>query len=190
MKVSTVVLISALALALNVSTTYADERTPEQVKAAREFTVEGVGFNATPQTIRAKWPTATSVPKQSNPQIGLECIRVEGTANTDGIDFFFLDGKLMNMLVWYFPSRTSKMGSWSTIAEKVVARLGKADVDSKGLDQDSKSKEICEYDWVIEDAERWVRLHVTTEFSVLKVWDREVARKKLAKEKATAETGF
>ena len=188
MKVSTVVLISAVALAFNV--THADERTTEQVKAAKEFTIEGVGLDATPQTIRAKWPTATSVPKESNPKIGQELIRVDRTANTDGIDFDFLDGKLMSMSVFYFPGRTNKMGGWSTISEKIVARLGKADADSTGMDYDSNSKVICEYHWIVEDAERAVRLYVTKELALLRILDRELARKKIAKEKATAETGF
>ncbi len=190
MKASVSALLCVLLLAFGAESARADDRTPEQIKAAKEFTVEGIGFSATPQTIRTKWPTAERVAEESNAKLGLEVLRVDSTPNTDGVDFHFLDGRLMKMQVWYFPERVKKMGGYLTVAEKLVTRLGKADADSKGGNVDESEGEICQFDWVIPEAERWIRYHVTKKVAVLSVWDREVARKKEAKEKASADTGF
>jgi hypothetical protein len=72
----------------------------------------------------------------------------------------------------------------------LVAKLGKADADSEGINDDPKSENIADYDWVIPEAERWFSYVVTTKGALLTIWDREIARKKQAKEKAAAETGF
>jgi hypothetical protein len=190
MKVVPVVVACLAVLVASTGSIRADERTPEQIKAAKEFAVEGIGFTATPQTIRAKWPQTERVAEDSNPKIGLEVLLVPETQNTDGIQFTFLDGKLMQIFVLYLPARVKKMGGWTTIAEKVVARLGKADADSKGVDRDPKSDKVADFDWVIPEAERWFQYKVNTDAAALIIWDREVARKKEAKEKAVAETGF
>lgn len=182
-----VVCASVVALA---TLSQADDRTPEQIKAAKDFMIEGIGFSATPQTIRAKWQFAKTVEKESNPKIGFEVLRVGETPNTDGIDFCFLDGKLMQMWVWYAPQRLNKIGGWDVILDRLIKKFGKGDADSKGTKVDTEDGEVYQIDWVIPEAERWVRYDVKKKVAVLQIWDREVARKKEAKEKATAETGF
>jgi hypothetical protein len=191
MKTTVAKIAYAIAIILvGASLCQADDRTPEQVKAAKDFMVEGISFTATPQTIRAKWPNIERVAKDSDAKLGLEVLRVDTTLNTDGIDFTFVDGKLMQMLVWYFPDRLNKMGGSETIATRIVAKLGKADADSDGYNVDGAEGQICKFDWVIPDADRFIRLSARKKSTVLIVQDRELKKKLEAKKQASANTGF
>jgi hypothetical protein len=190
MKGMLVVTASAIALAACSVVAHAADKTPEQIKAAKEFIIEGIGFSATPQTIRTKWPNAERVAKESNSKIGVEVLFVSETQNTDAMQFTFLDGKLMKIQALYQPARVKKMGGWETIAEKLVAKLGKADADSEVIDDDPKSEKIADFDWVIPEAERWFSYVVSKKSALLTICDIELARKKEAKEKAAADTGF
>lgn len=187
MKVLPVVIVCLAALAASMEGVRADDRTPEQIKAAKEFTVEGIGFSATPQTIRTKWPSAERVAKECDAKLGWETLRVGKTPNTDGIDFSFLDGKLVLMWVWYFPERTNQMGGWEVIPRRIVDKLGKAEAGSnEGKDED----EIFRADWVIPEANRFIRFIAEKKRSILIIVDREMQKQLEQKRQAAANTGF
>ncbi len=183
MKIKNIALF-AIALVTSATTALADDNTPEQVKAAKEFKVEGIDLTATLESIRAKWPSLVYVEKESNKKIGLAYYRVDKTTNTDGLDFAFLDGKLMSIFVWYFPARIDKMGGASILAEKIVARIGKADNAKK---EDDKSFSAT---WRFVEAGRYFIFEGNKERSILTIMDIAVSEKMTEKQKATAETGF
>jgi len=188
MKRLTVVGALVLSCVLRLTNCYAEDRTPEQIKAAKDFSVEGMNFmNTTLQAIRTKWPGASRYEKECDAKIGWETWRVDKTANTDGIDFSFVDGKLVSMWVWYFRQRTDKMGGLDVIPQRVKDKLGLADVAKR----DAEDDELARFDWVIPDANRFIRLIIfKDQKTTLYIVDRNLRNVLEEKQKATANTGF
>ena len=184
MRISVIVSILASTLALSTLVGRAEDRTPDQIKAAKEFAVEGIGFGVNPQTIRVKWPNVKRVAESSDSKIAWETLRVPDTTNTDGIDFEFLEGKLVSMVVWYFPDRVSRMGGWEILPERIQGKLGLADSLEKA------DAEIFRADWVIPEANRFVRLVVENKKAFMVITDRDAKEQVIHKKQSSASTGF
>ena len=189
--------VTALVLAcvLRLTNCYAEEereqdveRTQEQINAAKDFGVEGMNFtNTTPQTIRNKWASAARYEKECDAKIGWETWRVDKTANTDGIDFSFVNGKLESMWVWYFRQRIDKMGGFEVFPKRITDKLGKPDKGQRNAEEG----ELLRFDWVIPEASRFIRLiWYKDQKTTLYIVDRNLRNALEEKQKASANTGF
>jgi hypothetical protein len=107
-------------------------RTPEQVKAIRDFRIEGVGLKTTRDEFLAMFKEAELEKENSTIKLGIEIYKVARTRETDGIRFKFLDGKLVKILASYSPSRIKAIGGDSIIPEKLTLRFGKSESDNSG----------------------------------------------------------
>lgn len=163
--------------------------TPEQLAAARDFAIEGIGLNTTVTSFKAKYPSAELIADESDTACNMVFYRVDSTSSTDGIDVKFFSGKVLEIRAWYFPSRVNKtFGTWGVIAEKLVQKIGKADEVKEGNDDDNVIARIF---WRFPDeVNRYFAMDVTTERVLLVATNLLQYKKYLELKKSKADVGF
>jgi hypothetical protein len=176
-----------LALTNTLSSVAAPSETA-QIKAAKSFQVEGVKLGMTKDEFYGLFPNATDLDDLTEISSGTVGVRVSETPNTDGIDAAFWKGRLLEYYVRYSPERVESMGSWHTIARRIVARLGKADAVSPGATHEKGV--IFEATWKIDRADFCLIFTVKPERALLNVVDTEAHTMRGKEKGAKANTGF
>lgn len=162
-------------------------RTPEEIAAAREFTVENIGFSNTISLLKSKYPDAQIVQEESDSACNLVFYRIDSTNSTDGLDISFYKGKILELRAWYFPERVhGSFGSWDVIAEKLVSKIGKAEDVKQGKGED----DIAEITWRIPEAKRYFRLEVTTKRVLLQIVNTDLLKQYKDLKKLKGNAGF
>jgi len=160
---------------------------PEQIQAASEFSIEGVGFQTTLTSFKTKFTQAKEIESESEPEFGVMFYRIDTTANTDGIDVIFYNNKVMELRVWYFPSRiNSVFGTWTIIGEKLVKKIGHADEGNQG----TTNKDIASLTWRIPEAKRYFNIKVTISKLLLKAVNMELYEECTNLKNSKANVGF
>ncbi len=104
-------------------------RTPEQLKAIREFQIEGVGLKTTRDEFLAIFKEAEFEKENSIQKLGIDIYKVGRTRETDGIRVKFLEGKLVKILASYSQARIKAIGGDSIIPDKLKFRFGLTELD-------------------------------------------------------------
>ena len=165
---------------------FGDDHTADQNKAAKEFTLEGIGLGATYSAVKAKHPDIEFVKDKSDAKVGLAIWKTYSSKAVDIITFNFLDGKLYKIEVFYMDKTLDKFGGYKTVYEKLVAKYGKEDETS------DDEKFVCDYTWQFFDADRFMNYYIVkTNYSgYLVVVDKALTRQLTEKKKANANVGF
>ena len=168
----------------------ADDRTDDEISAARSFKIESVSHGMSEKDFRALYPDAVPLDDLTDVNTGTTGLRVAQTRNTDGIDAAFWKGRLIEFYAWYGVPRTSMLGGYMTLIKRLVEKLGKGDADSRGASEDPNSDEIVQLKWRIPDANFYCEILVKKEMNRINVADMRAwtERDKLKADKA--DVGF
>lgn len=186
----TLVITALSFLAVGVEPLRADDRTDDEISAARSFKLESVHLGMSEKEFRALYPDATPLDDLADANTGTTGLRVAQTINTDGIDAAFWKGRLIEFYAWYGVQRTKMLGGYTTLIERLVNKLGKGDADSRGANEDPQSDEILQLRWRIPEADFYCEILVEKKINRINVADMRAwtERDKLRAEKA--DVGF
>jgi hypothetical protein len=162
-----------------------DERTKEQIKAAKEFTFEGIPFSTTLEQFKKKHPSATPG-EDTDSKIGVAEFRFDSDAATI-VSAKFFQGKLYRITMLYEGVKLSNVGGSEALLERLTKKFGKPDANSRGII--SKGPLEWEGQWAIPDASRFVKIHAALGSVEIGVADTAIYDKLLAKRKAS-NSGF
>jgi hypothetical protein len=176
--------------ALGAEPLRADDRTRDEISAARSFKLESVFLGMSENEFRALFPNAAPLDDLTDANTGTTGLRVARTRNTDGIDAAFWKGRLIEFYAWYGAERANKLGSYITLIDRLVDKLGKADADSRGASEDPNSDEIAHLKWRIPQADFYCEILVKKKINRINVADMRAwtERDKLRADKA--DVGF
>jgi len=167
----------------------AQERTSDQIAAARDFRIEGVSLGMTQSDFIRLYPkhdVPTDVGDIATNTIGL-C--TEPTKNTDGISAAFWKEKLLEFYVFYSADQTDRMGGGLILAEKLSDKYGKPDADSPGKTKYS-DKDITQLNWTISDANLFVELEIFLGKAMITVRNISLYSERERQKKQNANPGF
>ena len=187
MKIKILALVGFLCFPIGFAVNaFGDDRTAEQNKAAKDFTVEGLGLGATYTAIKAKYPYIEFISKDSDSNVGLAVWRTFSTKKVDAVRFYIFNGKLYKISIFYTAETLTKFGGYDTIYQKLVEKYGKEDESSP----DEKS--LCDYTWQLFDVNRFINYTVVKESGAgfVIVADKELSRQLTEKRKSQADVGF
>ena len=103
--------------------------------------------------------------------------------------FFFKD-QLYSVRLGYDPGRTSAIGGWTTILERLVGRFGKAHSESAGVFPINQEGQFAEYFWHFRQIAQSIMLRVYTDSTVVEFTDDNLELAALDKKKREANLGF
>ena len=186
MKSMNAILVLSVAM-LFVHHVYGDDSMTTHVANAKSFSIEGVKLGMTIDDFKKLFPAAEPLSDLSDTVNNKQGFRVDSTANTDGIDAAFFEGKLFDCYVWYMPSRLNKMGGDETILNKLVEKFGKANADSKGYDGENSKLELH---WRIPEADFYCSFMATPNKSTMNITDTAAFKKFMELKAKKANVGF
>lgn len=176
--------VRTIVLAFSAIVAHSSDRTPEQIKAAKEFAIDHIGLSLSYSATKRAIPTIERMEKDSDITIGLESWRANNTTNTDGLDMTFLDGKMMGLIAFYSSERILEMGGWDTIVRRVAGKIGKAVIIK------AEDNELYRFEWKIQEINRIFRYIVTKKACVLAIIDIDLQNEMISRRSKRANTGF
>jgi hypothetical protein len=156
MRVKVFALLGLLSVSISVAVNaFADSHTDEQKKAAKEFSIEGIGLGASYSEIHAKFPDIEFRKDLSDPKVGLAVWRTYKSKTSDGIAFSLFGGKVYKIEVGYLSKTLTDLGGYKTVYDKLVAKYGKEDKST--VDE----KFLASFTWKFYDVDRYIAYQVT-----------------------------
>lgn len=188
--------LSAALLLLFVLPAFSQEPSPPSVSggnrflAIRDYTFQGMTFGTDLKTFQEKYPSALPWAEESDPDNGLQVFLLTDVSGPDQVVLSFYNNQLFRVTLIYSVPTINAMGGWQTLAEKLVAKYGKADGDSLGTDVKGDD-EVANYFWrFIPSVNRTIRLRVMTKAAKVEFSDASAYEKWQARKKQNANVGF
>ena len=170
----------------------ADDRTEEQVRAAKDYAFNGISFSTSVNDLKKLYPKLTAIKDGTEAGLKLETYVIneaEGAKPADALCLYFCDGALYKMKLLYTDDMVKGMGGLGVLVGRVANKFGKPDEDSLGIISEDPPK--LDTHWGIKDAGRRIEMWNSSEERIgIVISDLPiVAKLQAAKEKA-AKTGF
>ena len=171
-----------------VFSSWAHAYEPAQRKAIKEFSFKGVGFGASVEDLQQALPV-DFVDEESSPEKGH---KIFGHAPEGGdvnfVFFSFFNDSLFEFRLIYNAETAKRIGSWNTIAERLVKKFGKADGESKGTKVEEPV--IVSLFWKFREDDRFIEMEVDKDFVRVGFTDLAGYRRWGAAKKEGADVGF
>lgn len=182
-----ILLIGAVLLSVQDARADAPLAGPED--AARSFQFEGIGFSMMRSEFRKKYPAATLLAEESEPELDLQCYRLTDLPAADALQVYFYSDRMHKMRIIYVPARVAKLGGASVIVNRLVKRFGKAESDSRGNFQHAGTQ-CAELHWKFGGSDRYIQCIVMGIGCVVEFVDTHVEAAIQARREAAADLGF
>jgi len=96
------------------------------------FEFHGMSFGGSEDDIEEFFSDCAYDKASSDPKAGIGVYNVEATG-VDEAKLWFFSGRLYMVTLIYGAARVASMGDWTAIADRLVARFGKANAESSGV---------------------------------------------------------
>jgi hypothetical protein len=106
-----------------------DERTNEQMLAAKQFTFEGVALSCSLKDFLLKYPSAQLLGSESQANLGIKCYCVRALQSADMAQYTFLDDTLFEVTVVYTHEGLKKIGGEKVLLNRLTDKFGPPDRD-------------------------------------------------------------
>jgi hypothetical protein len=166
-----------------------EQRTRDQIQAAKEFSFEGITLGMSLENFLEKYPAARLQPDESNDKVGHKSYRVEALETADAAQYQFLDDVLFQVTAFYTPARLTEMGGATIPLRKLVQKLGKQDKNSPGISR-IKGEETFSAKWDFADLNLRIRFVAGGKFSYISFADTKKAAAVGQRVTEKAEVGF
>jgi hypothetical protein len=183
-------LVFARAIALSVLLVSSIQgATKEQVEAIKNYAFQGTVLGTSLDDFKKKFPQAEVDEDESDAKNGKEVFWIEEVKGVDTVRFFFLDKKLYQVSFDYLPDTLNKIGTWTTLVERLTAKYGKpTEVLS---DDDARAQELVAfYSWNFVAANRFIELTVESNGALVEFTEMKTFAELINRLKKNAEVGF
>ena len=148
----------------------ADDRTNEQVLAAKQFTFEGVALSCSLKDFLRTYPSAQLWADETQPNVGIKCYRVLALQSADMAEFRFLDDSLFQVVAVYMPDRLKRIGGHNVLLARLAEKFGLPDHDSPGRSEEN-GQESFTFKWKFAEAQRGFAYRNDPNCCVILFWD-------------------
>ena len=165
---------------------YANEHTAEQIQEAKDFQIEGISLSMTPAQFKKLHPAAIEG-KETDKKIGIMQLLIQGEKATM-ISVHIFEDKIYEIRIGYDAERVNKLGGDSVLIDRLTAKFGDADDDSKGIITEKPLE--FRLKWSILEADRLIIIHGKPDFTRIDITNMAIFSKLVDKRKSLADTGF
>lgn len=143
-------------------------QTPEQLKNATDFAIEGISMYTTMPEFKENHPFAELVEDDTEFEHKLYCYRIRDTKGTDVVDVEFLSDTIYRICAYYFPERLEAMGSCVTLAERLVKKIGPVNKSESNITTAGEDYAVAKFVWTFpEKVNRYFALDINNERVIL-----------------------
>jgi hypothetical protein len=179
-------LVTCLVVLLLGEPSYADDKTAEQTKAAKEFTFEGVNFSTTLGKFKELFPGAKKYDEQTDTKVGTAAFITPVKAASILHCYFFKDN-MHGMRIIYYAEKVNKIGGPFVILDRLKEKFGEADADRTVR---VGPPLLIKVRWTMKDAKRFISVYVDERLTQVDIIDTEVHDKIREAQKKATEVGF